>query len=141
MTAYFGVQNTIINNGNEPAVTAVGGRVRAFIETFTYAAQAAGSTIQVANLPAGAQILGFELVTSVSTSTTTVSVGDGTTSAAYSALAAYTTANLTQLVGPILTGAGVVTPLAAPGKIVLTTAVGALPASGTLLFTTYYTVD
>jgi hypothetical protein len=141
MTAYNGTQCAIIASGGYPSVTEVGGRVRAFNETVVYAAQASGSTFVVARLPQGAQILGFELVTDTSTGSATLVFGDGTTAAAYSTAAAFTTVNATQLVGPKLAGAGVLSPLTADGQIVITTAAASLPASGNLMITTYYTLD
>ena len=144
MTAYNGVQCTAIAAGSNPPVTQVGGRVRCFHETFTYAAQASGSTITVAKLPVGAQILSMVLTTDTSTASCTLEVGDGTTAAKYVALAAYTSANTPTLL-PLkvasVTSSGAAAPLTADGSIVITTAVVSLPSSGTLVFDTYYTVD
>ena len=144
MANFNGVNNAIIAAGGEAPVTQFGGRLRVQHETLAYAAQASGSTITVAQLPVGAQILGFETNTDASTSTTTWSVGTAASSALYTALAAQTTANSVVIL-PLkvagITTAGVSVPLAAATTIILTTAVGALPASGQLIFDTYYTVD
>jgi len=140
MASYNGTQVAIIAAGGYPKVTEVGGRVRVFNETVVYAAQAAGSTITVAKLPTGAQILGIELVTDTATGAT-LAFGDGTTANAYSAAAAFATTNVTQIVGVALAGAGVLSPLTADGSIVITTATAALPASGNLMVSTYYSVD
>jgi len=141
MASYNGTQVAIIAAGGYPKVTEVGGRVRVFNETVVYAAQAAGSTITVAKLPTGAQILGIELITDTTTGTATLAFGDGTTPTAYSAAAAQTVINVTTLVGVALAGAGVLSPLTADGSIVITTATAALPASGNLMVSTYYSVD
>lgn len=138
MAAYNGTQCALIAAGSEPDVTEVGARVRCFTETFTYAAQASGSTITVAKLPAGAMVLGFELNTSVTTGSATIAVGDGTNT--YVAAAAYTTPGDTVLAA-LQAGNGMTSPLSADGSIILTTGAAALPASGTLLFKTYYVVD
>jgi hypothetical protein len=136
-----GVQCQKIADGSQPSVTQVGGRVRCFIETYTYNSEATGSTITVAQLPAGAQIVGMTYSSSVTLGgTATLAVGDGTTSGAYVTAAAYTAVGDTPLVVKEA-GAGVASPLTAPGKVVLTTAAAALPSSGTLLFKTYYVVD
>ncbi len=141
MTAYNGTQCAIIAAGGFPEVTEVGGRCRVFNEKVVYAAQASGSTITVAKLPNGAQILGIELITDTSTGTATLAFGDGTTPTAYSAAAVQTTINVTQIVGVALSGAGVLSPLTADGSIVITTGTAALPASGNLMVSTYYVVD
>ena len=140
MASYNGTQVAIIAAGGYPKVTEVGGRVRVFNETVVYAAQAVGSTITVAKLPTGAQILGIELITDTTTGTTTLDFGDGTIQAAYSA-ATVPAINVTTLVGVALAGAGVLSPLTADGSIVITTATAALPASGNLMVSTYYSVD
>jgi hypothetical protein len=138
MTAYLGVQETVIAAGNNPPVNFVGGRVRVFNEQFVYAAQASGSTITVATIPAGAVPLFFVLNTDTSTGSATIAVGDGTTAALYGAAAAYTTTNTPTLIGKTATA---LTALTAQGSVVLTTAAAALPASGNLSFQSYYVQD
>lgn len=139
MANFNGTQVAVIAAGNEPDVGLVGGRVRAFVETLAYASQALGSTLTVAKLPAGAVVLGFELITDTSTGTATLSVGDGTTAALYSAAAPYTTTGVPVNVGN--TAGPLAGRLTSAGQIVLTTGVAALPASGNLVFITYYIVD
>ncbi len=139
MANYNGTQDTLIAAGSEPDVGLVGGRVRAFVENIVYAAQAAGSTLTMAQLPAGAVVLGFELITDTSTGTATLAVGDGTTSNKYVAAAAYTTVNTPVQLGN--TAGPLAGRLSAAGQIVLTTATASLPASGNLVFITYYTQD
>ncbi len=139
MANHNGTQDTTIANLQEPDVAFVGGRVRAFVENIVYAAQAAGSTLTMAQLPAGALVLGFELITDTSTSTATLAVGDGVTAAKYAAAAAYTTVGTPVQVGN--TAGPLAGRLSAAGEIVLTIGTLALPASGNLVFITYYTVD
>ncbi|MHB8413998.1 MAG: hypothetical protein ACYDB1_01190 [Acidiferrobacteraceae bacterium] len=139
MANHNGTQDTTIANLQEPDVAFVGGRVRAFVENIVYAAQAVGDTLTMAQLPAGALVLGFELITDTSTSTATLAVGDGTTAAKYAAAAAYTTINTPVQVGN--TAGPLAGRLTAAGQIVLTIGTLALPASGNLVFITYYTQD
>lgn len=139
MANYNGTQNTLIANNQEPDVCFVGGRVRVFVENFAYASQAAGSTLTAAQLPAGALVLGFELITDTSTGSATLSVGTAANASLYAAAAAYTTTNATIVVGN--TAGPLAGRLASATSIILTTATAALPASGNLVFMTYYTVD
>lgn|SRR5574337_227928 len=139
MANFNGTQVAVIAAGNEPDVGLVGGRVRAFVETIAYASQASGSTLTMAKLPAGAVVLGFELITDTSTGSATLAVGDGNTANLYSAATAYTTTGVPVNVGN--TAGPLAGRLSSAGQIVLTTATAALPASGNLVFITYYTVD
>lgn len=138
MTAYFGVQETVIQAGNNPPVNFVGGRVRVFNEQFVYATQASGSTITVATIPAGAVILGFELFTDTSTGSATLALGDGTTSNKFVAASAYTTVDVPQVLGKT---APTLAALTAQTNVVITTAAASLPASGNLVVQTYYVQD
>lgn len=143
MTAYNGVWMALLAAGgpnNLPPVTFVGGRVRVFCEHFVYAAQASGSTINVAVLPAGALILGFEIITDTSTATATLAFGDGTTANRFVAAAAYTTVDTPTPIGKTSNAISTAA-LTARTTVVITTAVAALPASGNLVVQTYYTID
>ena len=139
MAAFNGVQSAIIAAGNEPYVSFVAGRVRCFAEQFVYAAQASGSTITVATLPAGALLLGIELTTDTSTGSATLAFGDGTTAAKFVAAAAYTTTD-SQTVLPLKTAPQLAL-LTAQTSIVITTAAASLPASGNLSILTFYQLD
>lgn len=139
MANFNGTQDAIIASGLEPDVGFVGGRVRAFVENIVYASQASGSTLTMATLPAGAILLGFELITDTSTGSATLAVGDGTTANKFAAAAAYTTTSTPIQVGN--TAGPLAGRQASSLSIVLTTASAALPASGNLVFITYYTVD
>lgn len=138
MAAFNATQSAIIAAGQEPYVSFVGGRVRCFAEQLVYAAQASGSTITVATLPAGALFLGIEFTTDTTTATATLAFGDGTTAAKFAAAAAYTTVDVPQVLGKCAPQLAL---LAAQTNVVITTAVAALPGAGNASILTFYQID
>lgn len=138
MAAFNGVQNAIIAAGYEGVMPYVWGKVRVFSEQFVYAAQASGSTITVATLPAGALPLSIQLITDTSTGSATLAFGDGTTAAKFVAASAYTT---TDTPVEAMKTAPALTVLTAPTSVVITTAAASLPASGNLCVQTYFATD
>lgn len=143
MTAYNGVWMGMLATGgpnNAPPVSFVGGRVRVFCEHFIYATQVAGSTLNLGVLPAGAVVLGFEVITDTTTGTTTIALGDGTTANRFMAATAFTVVDTPTPVGKTANAISTAA-LTARTNIIGTTAVGSLPAAGNLVVQTYYTID
>lgn len=120
---------------------AQGGRVRTASATLTYAAQAIGSYSfnNELKLPKGAVVVGVRESTSVTTDTTTVAYGIAGTTAKYKALTAVTAATLANVSVPH--AAVLAAPLAAEEEIIVTCAVGTLPAAGTLKVIFEYVID
>lgn len=138
MTALYGTQMTLVNAGTTTDPALVDGTVRAFVETVTYATQTTSDTIAVARLPKGAVPLGFELTTSVSTSTATIALGITGSTAKYKAAAAFTTTDTPTRFGK---AAALGTALTAEEEVIITIGTASLPASGTLRVVTYYAFD
>lgn len=143
-----------------PEVAYVGGKLRVFNETVTYAAQASGTVIGVARLPLPCVLQFVTLLASVSSGTATIALGNAadTKSAIYKAAAAFTAVDtltfvaLSATYGTLITqgvdSQGISLGPNAPGQggggyedIILTTGAAAAPASGTLKLAFYFTVD
>lgn len=133
-----------------PAVTKVGGRERVFSTTLTLAAQASGTTFGVARLPMGAMLSGINVITDTSLGSATISFGDANNTTLYSAAATLTATNTPTSIGNAATRGQLITSgydcvSGAANKsyedITLTTAVAALPGSGSLVVQVTYTID
>ncbi len=118
-----------------PGVLHVGGKVRVFNEQITLAAEVAGTAIPVAILPQGCVPLFGLVTTSVTLGTAQFSIGVQGSVAKYRAAAVLTTVDAPQLFGVT---AGIGDPLAATERVLLTTSVATLPASGTLRVQIFY---
>lgn len=137
------------------------GKNRCFIETVTYAAQASGTVIGVARLPVPFTLLGIMLITSASTATATLALGNAgdTNGAIYKAAAVLTATDtptwygLTAKTGVLISSGvdylGAATSYASPGTvggggyedIILTVGTAALPGAGTLRLFFHYMID
>ena len=118
-----------------PPVAFAGGKLRVLIEVFTFNGEAAGAYAIGAPLPAGAvPVLGF-LVTSASTGTATLAIGNKDSTNRYR-----TGAVLSQVDTPVLFGAGLVVGSATllAEQLVLTVGTAALPAAGRLVVMLLY---
>lgn len=131
-------QMTKLDAGTTPAPGFVDGTVRAFAETVTYASQAAGDTIEVARLPKGAVVLGILLTADTSSGTATIAIGTSGSSAKYKAAAAFTATDTPTWVGK---AAALNTALSDEETVIITVGTAALPASGTLNVTFFYTFN
>lgn len=138
MANTFGSTMTVVNAGGTPAPGLLNGNVRCFIETVTYASQAAADTITVGQLPKGARFLYGLLTASVSSGSTTLAIGISGTAAKYKAAAAFTATDTPTMFG-VATAAH--TALAAAETIIITLAAATAPASGTLQVALFYAVD
>lgn len=144
MAQFLGVNSTLI--ANNPALTGpetlvagrdFGGALRSFTEFFVYAAQASGSTIVLATIPANATFEGIRITTDTSTGSATLAFGDGTTAARFAAAAAYTSTDTPVLVGKTAV-MGVVVSATGVTQIIATTASAALPSTGNLQVETFF---
>lgn len=133
-----GTQMTKVNAGTTPAPGFVDGSVRSFVETVTYASQASGDTIEVARLPKGAVVLGGLITTDTSTGTATLSIGISGSAAKYKAAAVFTATDTPTLFGKT---AALNVALSAEETVIITIGTAALPASGTLAVTFFYTFN
>lgn len=108
------------------------------IDSFTFAAQASGSTLAMfrSPLPLGAKFLYGRVVASDVTSYH-IKIGIAGTLDKYMVDAALTTANVPQTFGIT---ASLNTALLAAENIIITTGTASLPASGTLVLEMYYTM-
>lgn len=118
-----------------PGVAFVGGKVRVFNERVNLAAQASGSALPVGQLPAGAIPLFGVLITDTTLGTAQISIGTATAAAKYRAAGTLTTVDAPVFFG---IGAAVGESLAAGERVLLTTSVAALPASGVLRVYLFY---
>lgn len=111
------------------------GRVKRISNTITLASQLAADTVTLLPLPIG-HLFGFGVLNGPSLGSTTISIGDGTTSDLYRADATFTAAVATKFgkTGPefLAPSTTVITP-------VLTFATATAPASGTLSVDFYVT--
>lgn len=114
------------------------GKLRTQQSTFTYAAQAAADTLTLVDTPAGARVMGFKCLTSVTLGTAQFTIGISGAAAKYRAAATFTTVG--QWVEFMLTS-GFGSQLTAAETPLITTSVAALPGSGTLVVLTLFTVD
>lgn len=134
-----------------PTVSLVGGKKRSFVATIALASQAAATVIGIARLPAGAIITEISAITDTSLGTATISFGDTNSNAIYGVATTLTaTETPTRFGKTATTGVAITTNLydsttGLLGKsyedLVLTTAVAALPASGTLKVIVEYVID
>lgn len=174
-SAYFAPMNNIVANlggavQTLPPTWNFGGKQRTFGGTLTYASQGSGTVLGLCRLPLFGSIVGFTLVTSVSTGSATLAIGDANSANVYVAAAAYTSADtptrigktsahLSQLVQGYDATTGAPTnysssqtdpQTAAPASqgfgglyedVLVTTAAASLPASGTLVIMVDYVLD
>ena len=113
-----------------------GGRLRRFRATVPFASQAAGDTITLAQVPAG-YTFAFGVVNASATfgASATIAIGPVSASGKYRAAAVQTTT------GPVMFGTNTAAddvPLTADETVVMTVAVGALPASGSAVVDLYF---
>jgi hypothetical protein len=158
----FGTQMTKLTGNTGGAVqnlieSYVNGIERAFVETVTYAAQVAGTVIGIARINVPCTLLGFTLLASVSSGSTTLALGNAANgnSAIYKAAAAFTTTDTPTRVGLSATmGAAILSGIDSQGlpttygsaqnggggyeDITLTLAAATAPGAGTLRIWTHY---
>jgi hypothetical protein len=118
-----------------PPVAFAGGKLRVLIEVFNFAGEAPGSHAIGAPLPAGAvPVLGF-LVTSASTGTSTLAIGNKDNAIRYRSAATLSQTDTPVLFGPGLAVGSAVT---ATEQLLLTVGNTALPAAGRLVIMLLY---
>ena len=118
-----------------PPVAFAGGKLRVLIEVFNYNAEATGTYAIGAPLPAGAvPVLGC-LVTSASTGTATVAIGNKDSATRYRSGTVLSQVDTPTLFGPGLV-VGSTTPLSE--QLMLTVGTAALPAAGRLVIMLLY---
>lgn len=128
------VAGAVASPRDYPSGAVHGGRLIRYRATITLAAQAAG-TILLAKVPAGHAFAFGMLQASATLGTTTVSIGTRAAAAAYRAAAVHT-ATVPTLFG--VAAAAAADPLAEQTDIIATTAVAALPETGTLVVDLYF---
>lgn len=158
----FGTQMTKLTGNTGGAVqqlieSYVNGIDRSFVETVTYAAQVAGTVIGIARIAVPCVLLGFTLLASVSSGSTTLAIGNAadTNSAKYKAAAAFTTTDTPTRVGLSASmGVAILSGIDSQGQpttygaaqnggggyedIILTFAAATAPGAGTLRIWTHY---
>ena len=117
------------------SISAYGARLKRFRATIPLASQASGDTVVLADLPAGYAPAFFIVNTSVTLGTSTIALGNASSSTAYSAATTYTAANLPVFAGNAAMQAG--GSGSTTVRILATIGVAALPASGTLVIELY----
>lgn len=119
-----------------PAAGTYGARQKVFRATITFASQASGSTIVLANAPTGHTFSHGLITVSATTGSATIAVGTAASAAKYAAAAAYTTADVPALFGKAAAiSAGAYT---AEEQIIATTGGAALPSSGTAIIELFF---
>lgn len=134
-TTYATNFNKVLNGGT-PAPGFVNGVVRSSVEQITYASQASGDKIGVGRFPKGSIPLGIEINTGTSTSSATLAFGTLSSSAKYAAASAYTTTDTPTRLGK---AAALNVALTSDDDVYATIGTAALPSSGTLNVTLYFT--
>lgn len=115
----------------------VNSSVRIFREVITLASQANTDTILLAKVPAGYLFLFGILITDTSLGSSTLAIGITGSTGKYRAAATFTATNTPTLFG-VGAAANSLNPLSADETIFATTAVAALPSSGTLGVQMYF---
>lgn len=111
-----------------------GGKLRAIVEVFTCAGEAAGAYPVGAPLPAGAMPLFGCVMTSAALGSATLALGTAQAPTRYRAAAALAA----EVPAFFVSAASAATPLAAPEQLVLSVAGAALPASGRIVVVMVY---
>ena len=114
------------------------GKVRVAVDELTMASQAAGAHNTALHLPIGAVPLFGIVETSLTLGTATLAIGITGSTGKYRAAATFTATDTPTLFG---VGAAIGEALTAAEDVILTTAVAALPASGTLRVFIFYSVE
>jgi hypothetical protein len=141
MATQYGTQMGRLRNSapvDLPLAGDVHGRVRIFNEKVVLASQPTTDTVEVARLPKGARMLYGLLNSTVSLGSATLAIGIAGSTGKYRAAAAFTATDTPTFFGP---AAAVGEALTAEEIVILTIATAALPASGTLRVTIFYTLD
>jgi hypothetical protein len=139
MTQYYSVETTGIDSipvVKASALSGYGARLKRFRATVNLAAQAAGSTFVLADIPAGHIFAGGEVTTDTSLSTATVAIGTAASASKYASAQTLTAVNAPALIGNV--AQLIAAPFTANERVILTTAVASLPASGTLVVDLYF---
>lgn len=140
MPTIYGTNMTSIlssppSDGTKLDAAQIGPKVRAFVETITLeSGLTAGSLLYCARIPKNSRILKVDVASSVSLTTATLAVTDGTTTFA-PAKAYGTTADE---VVTYIDATEVGSELTAQTDLYLLTATATLPTSGTITVVTYY---
>jgi hypothetical protein len=113
-----------------------GGRPRVYRASITMAAQAAGDTIVLAEVPPGLVFSHGIITSSASTATATISIGTSSSAAKYRAAAAVTATDAPALFG--IAAAMNDDLLTAEETVIATVGTAALPASGSLVISLVY---
>jgi hypothetical protein len=118
------------------AESAYGARMKRFRATITLASQAAGDTVVLCDLPTGF-VFAYGVLNASATlgASATIAIGNATTADKYKAAAVFTAVDTPTLFGKNAAAAEAVS--SATERIILTVAVAALPASGTLVVDVY----
>lgn len=129
------------SDGSAPTVQRAGNAIRAKVRrtssTFTFASQAAGSRLLLPKVPKGAKGVHHRITVSVTTATATLALGIAGNTTKYGAAVAYTTADTPTSVAK---AANLAAELAADEDQFLTVGTAALPAAGTLVVETFFTI-
>jgi hypothetical protein len=123
--------------GYKPTATVYGAHLKRMRATFTMASQATTDTLVLGKLPPGATFA-FGTITASATvgASATLAVGTSGSTGKYRAAAVHTTANAPVLFGVAAPVAA--DPLTAEEEVIVTIAVAALAAAGTLVFDIFY---
>lgn len=124
--------------GYKPEATAYQARLKRIRATFTLASQATTDTLVLGVLPVGCCFAGGELTSSVTLGSSTLAVGNSSSSAKYHVAATVTTADAPSLFG--LASALAAGASTSEETVIATIAAAALPAAGTLVFDIYYSM-
>lgn len=139
MTVFYGTQMTKVDSASGSAGTPspgfVHGTVRCFAEQVTLAAQTTSDTIEVGFIPKGSVFLYGIIETDTTLGSSTVALGIAGTTGKYRAAGTLTATDTPTLFG---TAAASGAAEAADRKVIITTAVANLPASGNLRITFFY---
>ena len=105
-----------------------GGRVRRFRATIPYAGQTSGSTIVLADVPAGSTFMyGVINATATAGATATIAIGNATSATKYRGAVTFTTSDTPTLFAPAAVVAAA--PSDAPERVIATIGAASLPNS------------
>lgn len=124
--------STTVPVGYKPKASDIGARVRSFRATITLASQTTSDVLQLFNLPAGATFIKGWMFVSATLGTSTIAIGNASSTGKYRAAATATTTDSPLDFG-ITAAVGNAVPATAEETVIATIGTASLPASGTMV--------
>ena len=146
MSAFLSIEQAGSNGltappaGFKPEASVYGARVKRMRATFTLASQATTDTLVLGVLPIGATFLAGIINTDTSLGSSTLAIGNASSTGKYRAAAVFTATNTPTLFGPAAAEGAAAPDLSADEVVIGTIASAALPSSGNLVIDILYSM-